>query len=104
MREIFGLRSFCVEEVDKRGGRAFFENNDWENALRYAAAQYKETHTLKDRFEKPEERDKALLDELLLCKNSIEKNCQARKSHNSVIHGTMQVNMRLRLHVKPDIW
>ena len=67
------LRSFCVEEVDKRGGRAFFENNDWENTLRSAVAQYKETHTLKDRYEKPEERDKALFDELLLCKNSIEK-------------------------------
>ena len=67
------LRAYCINEVDERGGREFFNKQDWEDILRKAVFEYKKVHTLNDRYEKPDERDKALLDELSLSKKIIEE-------------------------------
>ena len=66
------LRAHCVNEVDKRGGREFFHEN-WDDVLRNIVLEYKESHTLNDRYEIPDERDKALLDELTQSKKNIEE-------------------------------
>ena len=68
-----GLRAFCVNEVEKRGGREFFNEDGWSDVLRNAVFEYKKSHKLKDRYEKPDERDKVLLDELVLSKKIIEQ-------------------------------
>ena len=67
------LRAYCINEVEKRGGREFFHEDDWDDVLRKIVLEYKESHRLNDRYEKPDERDKALLDELSLSKKIIEE-------------------------------
>ena len=67
------LRKHCVDEVDKRGGRAFFAESNWRSILRQLVSAYKETHKLCSRYEKPEERDLAIFEELLMSKEVIEE-------------------------------
>jgi len=74
-----GLRWHCVETVEKQGGRAFFEKNNWEEILRSAVADYRATHELSDRYETPEERDRSLFDELLSSKRIIEEKLPGKK-------------------------
>jgi peptidoglycan/xylan/chitin deacetylase (PgdA/CDA1 family) len=66
------LRQHCVGEVERLGGRAFFEKNDWRSVLRKSVEDYKGAHTMYDRYETSEERDQALLDELRESKKIIE--------------------------------
>jgi hypothetical protein len=67
------LRKHCVDEVDKRGGRAFFEESNWRSILRRLVSAYKGSHKLCSRYEKPEERDLAIFEELLMSKKVIEE-------------------------------
>jgi peptidoglycan/xylan/chitin deacetylase (PgdA/CDA1 family) len=74
-----GLRTHCVNEVDKRGGRDFFQQGDWEDIMRNIVLEYKKSHRLNDRYENPNERDQALLDELSLSKKIIEKRLPGKR-------------------------
>lgn len=67
------LRMHCVEETIKLGERDFFKQQEWRPILRNVVNKYKSHHRLRDRYETPEERDAALLDELLRSKNIIEE-------------------------------
>jgi hypothetical protein len=69
-----GLRQHCIDEVMRRGGRAFFDNDSWEVQLRQAVTDYRANHVLHDRYETPDERDQALYEELLQSKQVIERN------------------------------
>ena len=73
------LRKHCVDEVDRRGGRAFFEGSNWKPVLSQVVNEYKETHTLNARYETPEERDQALLNELLISKKIIEEKLHGKE-------------------------
>ena len=66
------LRQFCIDFVEKAGGREYFHSKDWESKLRRAVQTYKETHELEDRYEDAHERDQSVFEELLESKQIIE--------------------------------
>ncbi len=68
------LRQRCVEAVEQGGGRAFFEQKNWRRTLDRVAAEYRANGPLCDRYETPEEREKALVAELARAKRTIEEN------------------------------
>lgn len=74
-----GLREHCVTEVENRGGRAFFQENNWNDVLKNIVEEYKKSHQLKDHYETSDERDQALLEELSLCKKIIEEKLPGKK-------------------------
>lgn len=73
------LRAHCINEVVRLGGKGFFKDINWKAKLNKIVDNYKNSHEINDRYEKPEERDKAILDELTMSKHIIEEKLSGKK-------------------------
>jgi hypothetical protein len=67
-----GLREHCVEFVSANGGIDFFEDKGWPRELMGSVRKYRDSHSLKERFETPEERDANIEAELNMARDAIE--------------------------------
>lgn len=76
-----GMRNACILHARERGGAAFFEKPFWRKELAGVAGRYKSVNGLKDRYESDEEREEAMIRELMGSKEVIEK-----RIHKSVRH------------------
>jgi len=60
------LRNICINLVNKEGGKSFFDRPDWQNVLIHTAAK-----EASGRFETSDERQKAILNELILAMETL---------------------------------
>jgi ribosomal protein L31 len=79
-----GMRNACIAYAQERGGASFFEKPFWRKELAGEATRYESTNGLKDGYESDEERDQAILHELVGSKEIIEK--RLRKSVRHLCH------------------
>jgi hypothetical protein len=76
-----GMRDRCIAYVMERGGERFFEKRFWKRELAGVAARYKSGNQLNDRYETDEEREQAIVQELVGSKDMIEKRLLKSVSH-----------------------
>ena len=67
------IRANCVEFVEKNGGTRFFEDKHWRKRLLKLVNDKNSLLSRNDRRETPEERDRAVFEELALSKRTIEE-------------------------------
>ena len=79
-----GMRNACIAYAKEKGGASFFEKPFWRKELAGVATRYKSNNCLKDRYESDEEREQAILHELVGSKEIIEK--RIHKSVNHLCH------------------
>jgi hypothetical protein len=68
-----GLREHCLLTVERRGGKAFFDDPHWRKVLQGAVSEYRRRHDSTERFETPAERNEAIRNELAGAKLEIER-------------------------------
>ena len=73
------LRMHCVEEVQRRGGRSFFEGRDWKSVMRGMVDGFRNTYPVKERYESPQERDTAISEELVRSREVIEERLPGKR-------------------------
>ena len=73
------LRNHCVEIVIKEGVEVFFAQSNWRRLLRRRVREFKNHHSLSERYEKRIERDRAVFRELYESKERIESQLSGKK-------------------------
>ena len=59
-----GLRTACITAVQNEGGQEFFQEKGWRKKLELVMTDYRRQHKVSERYETPEEREHALVEEL----------------------------------------
>ena len=67
-----GLRTHCVEEVQRQGGRLFFDRRDWRSTMSEIVSRYRNQCNIKERYETPQERDATITEDLARSREIIE--------------------------------
>jgi hypothetical protein len=73
------LRNVCIETVRREGNQEFFKRRGWRRTLEKLIADYKRSRPVIEKYETPEERNKAIFDELIASKEAIESRLPGRR-------------------------
>lgn len=73
------LREYCMQEVIKRGGREFFDNEHWMSEMQELVNDYKNKNFIEGYFEDSQQRNEALFNELMTSKKIIEDKLPGKK-------------------------
>jgi hypothetical protein len=73
------LRNTCIEKVRREGKEEFFKQRGWRRVLQNVVDEYKRNQTVVERYETPEERNRAIFNELIASREAIEARLRGKR-------------------------
>jgi hypothetical protein len=73
------IRNRCIDIVKNNGGEEFFSEKNWRMILRRAISDYRKSENVEERYETPEERNRAIFEDLIESKKMIEDKLPGKK-------------------------